>query len=204
MPEHYRYFELEGKTFAYKTNLDAKKGVKYMGKGNLTRYIRDVYKENKKYIDANLNRDAYIGNESTYKAFKRQVLDGVTQNPTIADLKKSIKRLSNSKVLIPDSFGELRNRIIKSRNFTSKLKNDEWRKFKRLSKLDRKTSFDLNRLHYIGTFDGQGSALYSYGDPKDKNKPVVYVVERKSPKKSTGASIEIYSNAEYQQLNSHK
>lgn len=203
MPEHYRYFKLEGKTFAYKTNLDAKKGVKYMGKGNLTRYIRDVYKENKKYIDANLNRDAYIGDESTYKAFKRQVLDGVNQNPTIADLKKSIKRLSNSKVLIPESFGELRNRIIKSRNFTSKLKNDEWRKFKRLSKLDRKTSFDLDQLHYVGTYDGQGSALYRYGDFKDKNK-LVYIVERKSPIKSTGASIEIHSSDEILlKINSH-
>jgi len=203
MREYYRHFKLGSEDFAYKSNLKTKKGKEYRGKGNINRYIRDVYNNNKEYINSNLNKDAYIGNESTYKAFKRQVLDGVNQNPTIADLKKSIRRLANSKVLIPESFGEARRYIIKSRNFTSKLKGGDWGKFKGISKLKSKQKFNLLDLKYQGTFDGQGSALYIYGDEgldkngKQINPNAVYVIERKSPKKSTGASIEIYTFEEY-------
>jgi hypothetical protein len=205
MREYYRHFKLGSEDFAYKSNLKVPKGKEYRGKGNILKYIKDVYKNNKEYINNNLNKDAYIGNESTYKAFKRQVLDGVSQNPTIADLKKSIRRLANSKVLIPESFGEARRYIVKSRNFTSKLKGGDWGKFKNISGLKSKTKFNLLDLKYQGAFDGQGSALYIYGDEgEDKdgnqiNPNAVYVIERKSPKKDTGASIEIYTFKEYKE-----
>lgn len=197
MREYYRHFKLGSEDFAYKSNLKVKKGKEYRGKGNITRYIRDVYNNNKEYINNNLNKDAYIGNESSYKAFKRQVLDGVTQNPTIADLKKSIRRLANSKVLIPESFGEARRYIIKSRNFTSKLKGEEWRRFKELTGVKSKSKFDLLDLKYQGTFDVKGSAVYQY----ENN---TYIIERKSPDKNTGASIEIVSAQEYLKMQSGK
>ena len=170
--------------------LKAKRSRKYY-KSDLT-YIRAVYNNNKKKINANIADEwveAFGGD--VYKAFKSLIQDQMKyQNPRTKKkytVEEAISRESRSK----DLNKEWTTGDIYARNFHSLiLKEKEVKKlFYQHEGIKR---IDYKEYKFLGyyKYNGRDVAVYNYGDS--------YFLEFQSPKDGTGASLEYMSGYQFQ------
>ena len=170
--------------------LKAKRPRKYY-KSDAT-YIRAVYNNNKKKINANISEEwleAFEGD--AYKAFKNLIKDQMQYTNPKTDKKYTVEEAIRREAGSKDLNKNWSSSDVYARNFHSLITSDKeikelFYQHEGIKKIDYKEYRFLGYYYY----NGREVAVYNYGDS--------YFLESQSPKDGTGASLTYLSGFQWQ------
>lgn len=162
-----------------------------------TGWLNAIYRNNKAYIDSNMNdrwKELYGSSQTAFRNLvKEQMLNENPRTGRKYTINQAIKRVENSKDLHKD----WTSRDVSANNFKEVFKKDKAlsKKFREMTRKNGKyTAFDPKKFEWVGWYtEGNKSvAVYKYED--------IYIIEKTSPDAGAGASVRIVSRWEFEAM----